>query len=265
MSYKKTFQRLKKGKEKALVPFVVIGDPDYNTSLQIVRKIAEAGADILELGYAFSDPIADGSTIQAADTRALANGINTDKCFNFIRKVRGFTDVPIGLLVYSNLVLQRGINRFYADARNVGVDSVLLADVPAEESGEFIQAARKNKIETVFIVSPLTNNIRLRRIVAKTKGFVYIVSRLGVTGARGQLDKGTLSLVRRVRRQTKYPLCVGFGISNPEQVRSVLAAGADGAIVGSAIVSIIQHNLRDKKKMISQIGRFVQKLKQATL
>ena len=264
MSYKKTFSKLMKNKEKALVPFVVIGDPDYNTSLKIVKTIIEAGADILELGFPFSDPIADGPTIQGADVRSLRKGIDIDKCFRFIRKIREISKVPIGLLVYYNLIYQRGIKIFFQDCKVAGVTSVLAADVPAEESEELIKAARNHKIDTVFIVSPLTDNKRLRLISRKCRGFVYVVSRLGVTGVREDLQQGTLKLLRRVRSKTKLPLCVGFGISKPEHVKSVCKAGADGVIVGSAIVKIIENNIKNKNTMLNKIETYVKSMKKAT-
>ncbi len=265
MRYRKTFRRLKRKKEKALIPFVVVGDPNYKTSLEIVKTIINAGADILELGSSFSDPIADGPTIQSADVRAKKAGMNTDKFFNFIKQIRKFNnEIPIGILIYANLIYQRGINKFYNDAKKAGIDSVLVADLPIEEADSYIKAARKNKINTVFIVSPLTSNERLKKITKKVKGFVYVVSRLGVTGARKDLQQGTLQLLRRIRPKTKLPLCVGFGISKQEHIKSVCKAGADGAIVGSAIVKIIEKNLKNKRMLIKKIENYVKFLKEAT-
>ncbi len=264
MSYAKTFSRLRRKKEKALVPFVVIGDPDYATSLKIVKTMVGAGADILELGFPFSDPIADGPTIQGADVRSLKKGINTDKCFKFIKKVREFTDIPIGLLVYYNLIYQRGIKRFYYDCKLSGVTSVLAADVPVEESDEIIEAARKHKIDTVFIVGPMSGIGRLKLILKKCRGFVYIVARLGVTGAREDLQESTLNLIKRVRKNTKLPLCVGFGISKPEHIKAVCNVGADGVIVGSSIVKIIEKNLKNKKRISNKIDSYVRDMKEAT-
>ncbi len=264
MTYTKTFNKLRKKKEKALVPFTVLGDPDYNTSLKIIRSIVESGADVLELGFPFSDPIADGPTIQAADVRALDNSINTDKCFKIIKKVRKFTDIPIGLLVYSNLIYQRGIDKFYRDCKSAGVTSVLVADLPVEESDDYVKSAKKYNIDPVFIVSPLTDNKRLKLILKKARGFIYLVARLGVTGARDNLKKSTLKLIRKVKRQTKLPVCVGFGISKPEHVKSVCKAGADGAIVGSALVRIIEKRLNNKIMLLFKIKRFIKKLKAAT-
>ncbi len=264
-SYKKTFNELKKKNQGALVAFTVIGDPNYNASLQITKKMIESGADILELGIPFSDPIADGKTIQAADMRALKSGMNTDKAFGLIKNVRKYNrKIPIGLLVYGNLIYQRGINKFYNDAAKSGVNSVLVADVPIEEANDYIKAAKNNKIDAVFIVSPLTSNERIKQIVDKTSGFVYVVSRLGVTGARATLEKSTLGMIKKIRKYTKKPLCVGFGISKPEHVKAVIKAGADGAIVGSAIVSLIEKNASNTGKMLKKIGLYAKSMKKAT-
>lgn len=263
--YKKTFNKLKRRKEKALIPFVVAGDPNYKTSLEIVRTIINSGADILEIGFTFSEPIADGPTIQTAGVRALKASSNTDKNLNFIKQIRKFNnEIPIGILIYANLIYQRGINKFYRDAAKAGIDSVLVADLPIEEADEYIKAARKNKINTVFIVSPLTSNERLKKITKKVRGFVYVVSRLGVTGARKDLEEGTLKLLRRIRPKTKLSLCVGFGISKPEHVKSICKAGADGAIIGSAIVKLIEKNIKNKKLILRKIENYVESLKQAT-
>ena len=263
--YKKTFNRLKKNKEKALIPFVVAGDPNYKTSLEIVKTVMNSGADILELGFSFSEPIADGPTIQAAGVRALSSGVNTDRSFDFIKKIRKFNNkIPIGILIYANLIYQRGIEKFYKDAAAAGIDSVLVADLPIEEADEYIKAARKHKVNTVFIVSPLTSNERLKKIINKTKGFVYVVSRLGVTGVREDLEKGTLKLLKRIMPATNLPLCVGFGISKPEHVREVCISGADGVIVGSAIVKLIEKNLKNKKVMLKKIKNYILSLKKAT-
>lgn len=263
MSYEKKFEELRKLCEKALITFTVIGDPNYDLSLDLVKILADK-SDILELGFAFSDPIADGPTIQAAHVRALSSGINTDKNFEFIKEVRKFTNKPIGLLLYSNLVYQYGIDRFYSQAKKVGVNSILIADLPIEESGLYVKTARKYNIDTVFIVSPLTSERRLKMILKETTGFVYLVSRVGVTGARKDLERSTLRLVKRIRVHTKIPLCVGFGISKPEHVKAVLQAGADGVIVGSAIIDIIENNLDDKEKMLKEVEEFIIKMKKAT-
>jgi len=260
-TYKEVFSELKKENKGALVAFIVAGDPDYETSLKISKAICDAGADILEIGLPFSDPIADGKTIQAADIRALASGMNTDVFFDFVRDIRKHTDIPIGVLSYYNLIYQRGIEKFCIDSKKAGINSILIADMTIEESDSMTLNAKKHSIETVFMITPLTNDSRIKEISSRSNGFIYLVSRLGVTGARDDLGKSTLSLIKRVRKFTSKPLCVGFGISTPSHVKDVINAGADGAIVGSAIVKIIEDNLGNKKKMVEKVGEFVKDLK----
>jgi tryptophan synthase alpha chain len=264
MNYQEKFKELKAKNQKALIPFTVLGDPDIETSLEIIKAIINGGADILELGIAFSDPIADGPTIQSADIRALEKHIDTDKAFEMIKQIRAFTDIPVGLLVYYNLVLQRYPEKFYSDAKKAGVNGILIADMPVEEADNIVKIAKKTGIDTVFIVSPLTSDERLREITKNTTGFVYVVSRLGVTGARKDISQGTISLLKRIRPLTRLTLCVGFGISTADHVERLCKAGADGAIVGSAIVKLIEKNMNNKKRMLEDISKFVKELKQAT-
>ncbi|MBI2659698.1 tryptophan synthase subunit alpha [Candidatus Woesearchaeota archaeon] len=265
ISYSEAFKNLKRKKEGALAAFIVIGDPDYKTSLEIAKRIVDAGADMLELGLPFSDPIADGPSIQAADIRALNSGMDTKKVFGFIRELREHTDIPIGLLSYFNLIYQYGIEKFYIDAKKARVNSILIADMPIEEYSAVSAYAKNNGLDTVLIVSPVTDNNRLREIAKNTTGFVYVVSRLGVTGARKDLRSSTLSLIRRIRQFSGKPLCVGFGISSPTHVRNVIEAGADGAIVGSAIVDLIAGNISDKNKMLHKVYSYVKGMKKATI
>ncbi len=251
------------GKEKLFVPFVVVGDPDYDTSKKIIMKMIDEGADMLELGFAFSDPIADGPTIQLADKRALDNGACVDSSFKMIREIRDKSSVPVSLLVYSNLVHKRGIDKFYADASAAGVDYVLVADVPVEEAGPYVEAARKHGVDAVFIVAQTTTSSRMSLILSKVQGYVYLVSVLGVTGAQKGVSDSTLELVSKVKGQTDVPVLVGFGVSEPAHARKLVSAGADGVIVGSAIVKIIERNLSDKEKMVREIGEFVRGMKDA--
>lgn len=262
-TYKEVFEHLKSKNEGTLIAFTVIGDPNYRTSIEIAKKIIDAGADMLELGLAFSDPIADGKTIQAADIRALSNGINTDKVFEFVKELRDYTDVPIGLLSYCNLIYQRGIKKFYIDAKKAEASSILIADLPIEEyDGEFANS-NDIKLDTVFMISPLTQNKRIRKICNKTTGFVYAVSRLGVTG-KSNLQNSTLRLIKRIRQFTRKPICVGFGISHSSHVKNIIKAGADGVIVGSAIVDLIAKNINDERKMLEDIYSYVKTMKNAT-
>ena len=263
-SYSQIFQELKKERKGALVAFAVIGDPNYETSLEIVRKMVDAGADILELGLPFSDPIADGPSIQAADVRALNNHMDTDKAFKFVKELRKHTDVPIGLLTYYNLIYQYGLKKFFDTASRIGVNSVLIADMPIEEADLILKFSDAHRVNTVFMVSPVTDDERIKKISKKVTGFIYAVSRLGITGARHDLEKSTLNLIKRIKQVTGKPICVGFGISKPDHVRSVIKAGADGAIVGSAIVDVIARNLQNKDKMLQEITDYVTELKAAT-
>ena len=263
--YQACFQALRARREKAFIPFFVMGDPDFKTSLAVVKAALEAGADMLELGIGYSDPIADGPSIQAADLRALNAGMSVDRCFEFIEAIRGFSDVPIGLLVYYNLLLRRGVSRFCRQASKAGVDGILAADVPIEEAQPVLAGCKSSGIDPIFMVTPTTTGERLQKILEHAEGFLYLVALLGVTGARGELHRETLQLIRRVRPQTDLPLCVGFGISRPEHVDAVTRAGADGAIVGSAIVNLIARNLRAKGRMPEAVRRYVRAMKKETL
>jgi len=257
------FENLKE-KGKAFVPFVVLGDPDFDTSFEVIKKLIDSGADALELGLNFSDPIADGSTIQEADLRAAEAGMDTNKDFELIKKIRAYnSEIPISLLIYYNLILQRGIEKFYVDAKAVGVDAVLAADCPVEEAEPLLKAAKKSGISQVFIVAPTTTNARLKKILSVASGYVYLVGLLGVTGARQDLQGTTLELIKRVKPLTNLPVFMGFGISSAGHVKQVLEAGADGVIVGSAIINLMKENLGDRHRMLEAIGKFALELKNA--
>lgn len=263
--YKKKFAELKKKRQGAFIPFVTIGDPDYSTSLRIIKRLIDSGADVLELGLAFSDPIADGKTIQAADVRALEAGIDTNKVFGLLKKVRAYNkEIPIGLLVYYNLIYRRGIEKFYKDAKDAGVDGILAADVPVEEAGPLLKVAKKYRINQIFLVTPTTTEKRLKNILRHASGFIYLVTLLGVTGAREELQKETIKLIRMVRPYTKLPICAGFGISKPKHVKTVLKAGCDGVIAGSAVVNIIAKNLKNERRMLKEVSDYVKRMKDAT-
>jgi tryptophan synthase alpha chain len=262
--YETCFRELRSRGEMAFVPFFVMGDPDYETSLAAVRAALGAGADMLELGIGYSDPIADGPSIQAADLRALQAGMTVDRCLEFIRDVRSFSRVPIGLLVYYNLVFRRGVARFCREARQAGLDGILAADLPVEEAAPLVGAATAAGLDPIFMVTPTVTEERLARILEHAAGFLYMVTLLGVTGARGTLHPDMLRLLRRVRSRTDLPLCAGFGISRPEHVATLARSGADGAIVGSAVVDLIAGNLNNRKNMLRDIERYVRRLKAET-
>jgi len=257
-TYKQTFSNLDRA---ALIPFFVIGDPDYDTSLDIVKAALDAGADVLELGIPFSDPIADGPTIQAADIRALESGMTVEKALGFIKQVTDYKPVPIGLLIYYNLVFQYGVEKFFADFKAAGGSSILIADLSIDDADEVIPAADKAGLETVFMVTPNTEEDRTKVIAQKSTGFIYTVSTLGVTGARSKLSDMVKPLIARLKSITDVPVCVGFGISSAEHAKDVADAGADGVIIGSRIVKMIEENLGDKQMMISEISGFIEGVK----
>lgn len=259
-TYKQTFAELKTA---ALIPFFVIGDPDFDTSLAIVKTAIDAGADILELGIPFSDPIADGPTIQKADIRALRSGMTMRKALEFIRNVKDHKDIPIGLLMYYNLIYQYGTEKFFRDFHQAGVNSVLVADLSIDDADEIYDLAGSAGLDTVFMVTPNTDAERMRQITSKTTGFIYAVSLLGVTGSRENLSDVVEGLIARLKELTSVPVCVGFGISKPEHAEAVARAGADGVIIGSRIVDLIERNLSDKEKMLAEISGFIGEFRHA--
>ena len=247
----------------ALICFTVAGDPDIAASIRIARTLIGAGADILELGVPFSDPVADGPTIQRADIRALDSGTTPDTVFAIVRELRQQSDVPIVLLAYFNTVFRRGIEEFYCDARAAGVDGILIADMPVEESAEVLRAAKKNRIEPIFLVAQTTSDERLHTITAHAGGFLYLISVLGVTGARSSVPPAAFDLVRRVKAVTDLPVALGFGISTPDHARQVARSGADAVIVGSAIVDIIERTIGNPDAMEHELAGFIARMKQA--
>lgn len=263
--YKRLFTKLKERGEGAFVPFVMLGDPDAETSLEIIKTLAENGADALELGIAFSDPVADGPVIQAAASRALTAGATPENAFAIISAARqAFADIPIGLLVYANLVVNKGPADFYARAKTAGVDSILVADVPSAESGTFCQTALSHEIDQIFIVPPNADEDKLRQIASAGSGYTYYLGRAGVTGADREMANPSTAQIQFLKEAGAPPVVVGFGISSPRHVEAALEAGADGAISGSAIVRIVADNLADKKAMHGELTRFSREMKGAT-
>ncbi len=259
-SYKDTFAELDRA---AMIPFFVVGDPDFDTSLELIKTAIDAGADVLELGIAFSDPVADGPTIQKADIRAIESGITVEKTRELIAKVKEYKDVPIGLLMYYNLIFQYGVEDFFKDFAEAGVNSVLVADLSVDDGGEIIPAAKKAGMDTVFMVTPNTSDQRIGEIIENTSGFIYTVSLLGVTGSRDTVSAAVGPLIEKLKSKTDVPVCVGFGVSSGEQAVSIAKAGADGVIIGSRIVKIIEENLGDKDKMIEGVRSFISDVKGA--
>jgi len=270
--YQNAFNELKEKNQGAFIPFVTIGDPNAEQSLKVIKSLIDAGADALELGIPFSDPSADGITIQMAALRALKSGINTDICIDILKKVREYApQIPIGLLLYGNLVFARGIDNFYRDMGAAGVDSVLIADLPLRESLPFREAALKHGVDPIFIAPPNASDETLREVASFSRGYTYVLSRAGVTGvdaiATKQQQNTTLTANKLIDNLNDYraaPPVLGFGISTPEQVKEALAAGAAGAISGSAVVKIIENNLTDDKVMLNELMSFISKMKAAT-
>ncbi|MDR1943990.1 MAG: tryptophan synthase subunit alpha [Synergistaceae bacterium] len=263
--YERLFANLRERNEKAFIPFVMLGDPDAAQCEAIIETLTDSGADALELGIPFSDPVADGPVIQAASNRALGAGITPDRCFEIISRVRGkHADIPMGLLTYANVVVGRGAESFYRKAADSGVDSVLVADVPAVEAGYFVRCASASGIDPVFVVPPNASDDKLREIAGLTKGYAYFLGRAGVTGADREMSAPPSRRVEFLSRAGSPPVIVGFGISKPEHVKAAVLSGASGAISGSAVVEIIARNLGDTKKTLDELAKFTSLMKSAT-
>ena len=263
--YNEMFQQLNANNQGAFIPFVTIGDPDLETSYQIIKTLIESGADALELGIPFSDPIADGPTIQAANIRALNQVISTQACLDLVAKIRiEFPATPIGLLLYSNLVVAKGIQSFYELCAKAGIDSVLVADVPVRESEPFRLAAKQANVDAVFIVPPTIDDSMLEQVAKFSEGYTYLLSRAGVTGAETKANMPADIMIKKLASHNAAPAILGFGISSPEQVKSAINSGAAGAISGSAVVNIIERNLANKDVMLKELAVFIKSMKAAT-
>lgn len=253
------FDNLKRHGGKALVCFLTAGDPDFKTTAKLVKAIASAGADIVELGMPFSDPLADGPSIQAASFRALQAGATVSGVLENVRSIRRDCDVPIVLMTYYNPVQKYGLARFADDAAAAGADGVIMTDLPPEESGEWKPAADAAKLATIQLIAPTSTKDRIRLGAKMASGFIYCVSRTGVTGARNEVPAELSELVDTIKANTTLPVVVGFGISNPDHVRQVTAF-ADGAVVGSALVNLVAGHA-DSGDLLERATEFVRSLK----
>ena len=250
---KEAFARARAETRAAFVAYVCAGDPDFETSVAVCRALLRNGVDILELGVPFSDPLADGLTNQLAAQRALESGMTASRVFELVKRVREFSDAPIVFYTYYNLVFANGVDAYVQAAKSAGVDGILTLDLPPEEAGEVAAACRAHGVDTVFIIAPTSPDERIARIAAATTGFIYYVSREGVTGVRDQVAGNIAEAVARIRAQTSLPMVVGFGIGTRAQVAEV-AAHADGVVVGSALVNCIRDHLGERTKIPSVIG-----------
>jgi tryptophan synthase alpha chain len=263
--YQRLFERLRARGEGAFIPFVVLGDPDRATSAALIEALIAAGADALELGLPFSDPVADGPVIQAADLRALKAGVRADDAWELIARVRAaHPALPIGLLVYANLVETRSEAPFYRQAAEAGVDSVLIADVPTLEAEPYARAARSEGVLPVLIATPTATDEHLADVARLSEGYIYVVTRKGVTGAEVEAPVPHGGLLQRLAALGGAPPILGFGISRPEHVRAALAGGAAGVISGSAVVQQIADNLEHLPTLLARLSAFVARMKAAT-
>ncbi len=243
---------------KAFIPFITVGDPDIGTTKRAVLAMAENGADLIELGIPFSDPTAEGPVIQGANIRALNGGVTTDKVFDFVRELRRDTDVPMVFMTYANVVFSYGAERFISLCKEVGIDGLILPDLPYEEKDEFLPVCRRYGVDLISLIAP-TSEQRIAKIAKDAEGFLYIVSSLGVTGTRSQITTDLDAIVKVVRENTDIPCAIGFGISTPEQAKK-MAKISDGAIVGSAIIKLLAKHGADAPPII---GAYVSSMKEA--
>lgn len=243
---------------KAFIPFITCGDPDLETTAAAVRAAAENGADLIELGIPFSDPTAEGPVIQMANMRALNGGVTTDQIFCFVREIRREITIPMVFMTYANVVFSYGAERFIAACREIGIDGLILPDLPFEEKEEFLPLCRKYGVDLISLIAPTSEN-RIAMIAKEAEGFLYIVSSLGVTGVRREIKTDLSSIIKVVREHSDIPCAIGFGISTPEQAKK-MADLSDGVIVGSAIVRLLEQYGKEAPKYI---GQYVQSMKTA--
>lgn len=261
---KNTFNRLKKKNESALIPYVMAGDPDLATTKTLILEMEKAGCDIIELGAPFSDPLADGPTIQKAAIRSLKHHTSIADVLGLVADVRKTSRIPLILMTYYNLVFKYGEERFVHDAVAAGLDGIILPDLPPEEAGTLIPLAKKAGLDTIFLLAPTSTDDRIKLVSKVSQGFVYYVSLTGVTGARTDIQHSVKDSLQRIKAITDKPVAVGFGISSPDQAAQVANWGADGVIVGSALVKVIEEQTGNPE-LTSKAVAFVKALKQGVL
>lgn len=243
---------------KAFIAFITCGDPDLETTAAVVRSAVENGADLIELGIPFSDPTAEGPVIQGANLRALNGGITTDKIFDLVKELRRDVTIPMVFMTYANVVFSYGADRFISTCKEIGIDGLILPDLPFEEKDEFLPICRQYDVDLISLIAPTSEN-RIAMIAKEAEGFIYVVSSLGVTGMRSEIKTDLASIVNVIRENTDVPCAIGFGISTPEQAKK-MAALSDGAIVGSAIIKLLE---KHGKNAPEYVGEYVKSMKDA--
>ncbi|MBR6217284.1 MAG: tryptophan synthase subunit alpha [Eubacterium sp.] len=246
--------------KKAFIAFLTAGDPDFETSLECFRAVVRGGADLIEVGIPFSDPIAEGPVIQEADIRALSSGMTTDKVFDLVKELRKETDIPIVFMSYINPIFHYGADKFFKKAAEAGADGAIVPDMPYEEKGELLETAEKYGLDIISMIAP-TSDQRIKMIAEEAKGFIYVVSSLGVTGVRSEINTDIGSMVKVIKENTDVPAAIGFGISTPEQAKK-MAGVADGVIVGSAMVKIVA---AEGKNAPEKLFEYVKSMKEAII
>ncbi|MGI0088010.1 MAG: tryptophan synthase subunit alpha [Nitrosotalea sp.] len=259
------FSELKSKNQKAFIAYAMAGYPSDRETISTVKSLVKGGADIIELGLPFSDPLADGPVIQNASFRALQKGMNLDRFVNLAKKIRKETSVPLVLMTYTNLAYSHGYDKFISTVKKAGIDGLILPDMSIEESDHYLDIVRKNKMDAIFLISPNTSEERIKKISRISSGFVYLVSVYGTTGTQQQFQQYTLDAIKNAKKTLdgKIPLGVGFGVNNAEQARLILRTGADAIIVASAFLRLIEKT--PKTRIQSKITAFAKSLKKATI
>ena len=255
----KIFQDVKKNNKKVFIPFITAGYPRLESTTELISALADGGADLIEIGVPFSDPMADGPIIQASSHTALKNGVTLKWIFKTIEKIKNNVKIPLIYFSYLNPILKYGLERFFKDSQKIGIDGLLIPDLPPEESDEIKKLAKRHKINTIFLVSPTTSNNRMRLIEKLSDDFVYCVSVTGTTGTRGKLYSGVKPYLMRIKSNLKKPYVVGFGVSTPEDVKNISGI-SNGVVVGSAIIKFIE-KFKNNKELPEKVKNYVKKLK----
>jgi tryptophan synthase alpha chain len=258
------FKELRKKKEKALIAYYMVGYPNQKDTLSVLKGLIKGGADIIELGFPFSDPLADGPVIQNASTVSLEKGTKLNQLFGLVNRIRKESEIPLVLMTYTNILYHQGYDRFFEMAKKAGIDGFIVPDMTIEESKEYIAAAKKHKMDTIFLVSPNTTKSRLEKIIRQTTGFLYLVSVFGTTGIRSKIQHYTVDALKNTKKiaHSKIPVGIGFGISTPKDIANYVRHGADAAIVGSALIKLVEST--PPYKLEKTVMAFTKKLKSAT-